>query len=131
MGRALVTLITPADRARCIDWIRRAPAGSRVEFNGPTRSLPQNAKMWAMLTEISQQVMWHGERLTPENWKDLFTASLRGYRIVNGIDGGLVPIGMRTSSMSKAELAELLELITAFGVQHGVEFKEYETDGEL
>lgn len=68
--------------------------------------------------------MWHGQHLTPEDYKDVLMASLRRARIVPGIDGGFVPIGMRTSELTKAEFAELLDLIDAFGAQHGVEFSD-------
>lgn len=78
--------------------------------------------MWAMLTDIAQQVDWHGQKLTPEDWKDICTAALRKCRVVPGIDGGFVPLGMRTSDMSKGEMSSLLELIAAFGAQHNVKF---------
>jgi beta-xylosidase len=99
--------------------------GSRVEFKAPRRSLDQNALMWSRLTDISQQVEWYGQKLTAEDWKDVMSASLRKCRVVPGIDAGtFVPLGMRTSDMSKAEMADLLELIAAFGAERGVKFGE-------
>jgi hypothetical protein len=41
---------------------------------------------------------------------------------VPGIDGGFVVLGLRTSQMSVAEMAELQTLIEAFGAQQGVRF---------
>ena len=91
----------------------------------PKRSLEQNDKMWAILTEISQQVIWYGQKLPAEDWKDIFTASLRKARVVPGIDAGsFVPLGMRTSDMSKDELALLIELMQAFAAEQGVTLKE-------
>jgi hypothetical protein len=80
--------------------------------------------MWAMLEEVSKQVDWYGQKLDAEDWKHVFTASLKKQRTVPGIDGGFVVLGQSTSKMSKAELGELLDLITAFGVQRGVQFKD-------
>jgi hypothetical protein len=57
----------------------------------------------------------------------MLTASLKKQRAVPGIDGGFVILGQRTKRMRKAEMAELLELIYAFGAQQGVTFKEPET----
>ena len=89
------------------------------------RSLDQNRLMWQRLTEISKQVIWYGERLSPTDWKDVFTASLRRLRVVPGIDAGtFVPLGMRTSDMTKAEMADLLTLIEAFGAERGVTFRD-------
>jgi hypothetical protein len=121
MGRALLVLLSDADRAKAIDWIRKAPPKTRVEFKASKRSLPQNDRLWATLTEISQQVDWYGQKLSPDDWKDVFTASLRRARVVPGLDAGtFVPLGMRTSDMTKEEFSDLLELINAFAAERGV-----------
>ena len=82
--------------------------------------------MWARLGELSRQVNWHGQKLTPDEWKDVMTAALKKQRVVPGVDGGFVVLGMRTSQMNRAEMTELLELIAAFGAQQGVKFAELE-----
>lgn len=122
MSRALLTLRTIADRDRACRWVRQAPIGSRVEFKAPRRTLPQNDRLWWLLTEVSRQVDWYGQKLTPEDWKDVFTASIRKAHVVPGLDGGFVPLGMRTSDMTKAEMGDLMTLIEAFGAEHGVVF---------
>lgn len=120
MSRALVTLRNGDDRERACRWIRQAPPGSRIEFKSPRRTLPQNDRMWAMLTEVSTQLAWHGQRLTPEDWKDLFMGALRKERLVPGINGGLTSIGMRTSDLTKEEMSDLIELINVFAAEHGI-----------
>ena len=122
MSRALVVIRTDADRKRVAIWAQNVQPGSRVEFKAPRRSLDQNSRLWAMLTEVAHQVDWYGQKLTPEDWKDVFTAALRRARVVPGIDGGFVPLGMRTSDMSKGEMSALFELIEAFGAERGVRF---------
>lgn len=111
-------------RQRAIEAVRAAPAGFRVQIAEPKRSNDQNALMWALLTELSRQVDWHGQRLSKEEWKDVLTASLKRQKVVPGIDGGFVVLGSSTSRMTKAEMTELIELVLAFGAQHGVEFAE-------
>lgn len=124
MARALVTLNFASDRQRAKHWIDQAPIGTRVELKGPARSHDQNAKMWACLTDIACQVEWYGQKLTADDWKDVFSASLRKARVVPGLDAGsFVPLGMRTSDMSKAEFSGLLELIHAFAAERGVIFR--------
>lgn len=123
MSRAVVTLYRDADRQRAKRWIDQAPIKTRVEIKGPARSLDQNAKLWSMLTDVACKVVWYGQKLSPDDWKDMFTASLRRARVVPGLDpGSFVPLGMRTSDMSKAEFSDLIELIHAFGAEHGVVF---------
>jgi hypothetical protein len=124
-GRALLIIHDKASRDRAANWAQKLPEGTRVEFKGPARSLPQNSRMWASLTDVATQVEWYGAKLSPEDWKDVFTASLRRARVVPGLDPGTyVPLGMRTSDMSKEEMANLLELIGAFGAEHNVTFHD-------
>lgn len=121
MSRALVIIRTPADRALIANWAAKVSLGTRVEFKRPRRSLDQNSLLWSRLTDIAQQVEWYGQKLSPEDFKDMLTASLRRARVVPGIDPGTyVPLGMRTSDMSKEEFSMLLELVAAFGAEHGV-----------
>lgn len=87
-----------------------------------TRSLEANACMWATLTDISRQVVWHGNKLPPEEWKEVMSAGLKQQRVVPGIEGGFVVLGARTSKMSIKEIGALIELCLAFGAQHGVKF---------
>lgn len=125
MSRALVTINGKADRERIASWGWQAPYGTRVEFKAAKRTIPQNDKLWACLTEVAQQIVWHGQKLTPTDWKDIFTASLRKARVVPGIDpGSFVLLGLHTSEMSKSELSDLIELIHAFGAEQGVVFSD-------
>lgn len=97
-----------------------------VEIKPATRTLDQNALLWPLLTELSEQVEWYGQKLTKDEWKSVMTAGLKRDKIVPGIDGGFVVLGMSTSKMDKRTFSELIELIYAFGAQHGVKFKEEE-----
>jgi len=128
MGRALVTLRNKADRERASRWIDKAPFGTRVEFKASKRSLPQNDRMWAMLTDVAMQLKWHSIGLTPDDWKLVFLDAMkREARFVPNIDGtGFVNLGRSSSDLSKEEMSELIELIFAFGAQNGVKFNEPE-----
>ena len=91
-----------------------------------TRSLEQNARMWAMLTEISEQVEWYGHRLTSEEWKSVFSAAMKRAKVVPGLDGGFVVCGQSTSKMTRAEMSEMQTLMEAFGAERGVRFSAME-----
>lgn len=113
-------LVSDHVRAHCIDEIARAPLGKVVIVQDPTRSLEQNALMWAMLADISAQVDWYGQKLTSEEWKDVFSAALKRQKVVPGLDGGFVVCGQRTSKMTKGEMSDLVELMNAFCAERGV-----------
>ena len=93
-----------------------------LEVKEATRSLEQNALLWATLGEIAAQVDWYGQKLSADDWKHVLSASLRKQRVAPGLDGGFVVLGQKTSRMTKAEFSEFLELAFAFGAQHGVRF---------
>jgi len=77
-----------------------------------------------MLGEVSSQVEWYGRRLSAEDWKHVFTASLMQMDTVPGIDGGIVVLGQQTSKMTVTQMRDLIELIHAFGADKGVRFHE-------
>ncbi len=95
-----------------------------------TRSTAQNRRMWAQLADIAAQVVWHGQKMSAEDWKHILSAALKRTRVCPGIDGGFVVLGQSTSQMTRAEMSELQDLIEAFGAQHDVRFSapEYEEE---
>lgn len=99
-----------------------------VEVKERTRSLEQNARMWAMLADISRQVDWYGKKLTPDAWKCVFSASLKKQDVVPGLHGDFVVIGQSTSKMTVREMTDLMELMGAFGAEKGVRFTAPEVE---
>jgi hypothetical protein len=125
MTKVVFRLSHPEARRRAAQHCMEAAEGLMVTFAEPTRTIEQNARLWASLTDVSNQVDWYGKRLTPADWKNVFSASLRKLQVVPNLDGtGFVALGMSTSRMTKGELSELLELIYAFGAERGVEFMD-------
>jgi hypothetical protein len=128
MSRAIVTINREFDRMRAANWINTAPIGTRVEFKASKRSIPQNDRMWAMLTDVATQLAHHGQRLTANQWKLLFLDALgRESVTVPALDGkGIVSLGMSSSDLSKEEMSDLIEFIAEFGTRHGVKFNDPE-----
>jgi hypothetical protein len=126
MSRAVLILHRQSDRDRASAWVRSAPWGTRITFQEAKRSSDQNAKMWAMLTEVARQVEWHGQRLSADDWKLVFLAALKAeLRIVPNLDNtGFVQLGRSSSDLSVSEMADLIDLIAAFGARQGVEFAD-------
>lgn len=93
------------------------------------RTLDQNAKLWAMLGDISRQVEWpvNGimQKLDSEDWKALMTAAARQeIRMAQGINGGVVMLGESTKRMTVAELGDVIECMYVFGAEKGVIWSE-------
>lgn len=122
MKRTLTITGEVARKAIC-RHVLTADEGYIVTIAEPSRNLEQNAKMWAMLADLSAQTDWHGNKLNPEEWKDLLSAGLVQSKVVPNMTGnGFVILGQRTSKLSKSQFAALIELITAFAVERGVIF---------
>jgi hypothetical protein len=102
------------------------PTGWRIVFQEPKRTVDQNSRFWAMLTALSVQLPWHGQRLTPDDWKLVMMAGLnQELRLVPNINGnGFVQLGRSSSKLSKAEMSELMDLIEVFAAERGVELGE-------
>ena len=115
MGRALLVLDCNDKRSTALSWVSKAPFGTRIEFKSSKRTLPQNDRMWAMLTDVAQQLPWHGLKLTPADWKLIFMNSLkRELRVVPNIDGtGLVNLGRSSSDLSIDEMSNICLLYTS------------------
>jgi hypothetical protein len=128
MSRAVLILNGAAERARAIHWIGIAPAGTRVEFKQAKRTIEQNSKLWAMLTDVATQVRWgyNGEKLSADAWKDIFMHGLkRELHTAPSLDRSEpVALGRSSSDLSKEEFSDLLELITEFGARNGVVFHD-------
>ncbi|EOD54139.1 NinB protein [Aeromonas molluscorum 848] len=94
-----------------------------IEIKEMTRSLAQNSMLWACLTDIAEQVNWHGRKLAKEDWKHVLSAALYQQDVVPNIDGtGFVVLGKSTSKMTVREMRDLIELAQAFGARQGVKF---------
>lgn len=126
MSRALLVIDSPVQRQKASNWVAQAPVGTRVEFKRPKRTLPQNDRMWAMLTDIAQQKEHCGRRYAPDQWKVIFMAACgREVQFIPSLDGStFIPWGQSSSDLSKEEMTELIDFIFAWGAENGVIWSE-------
>ena len=113
------TIVLGRNRETAHRVIDVAPAGSVVNVKPPRRTLSQNAAMWARLSEISRAKP-EGRALTPDVWKALFLHSLdHAQRFEMALDGnGMVPVGFRSSRLTKAQMGDLLTVIDEYAARH-------------
>lgn len=100
-----------------------------------TRSEAQNRLMWPILTCFAKQRQWpiNGELvyMEPEDWKDVLTAAFKGetVRVADGLNGGKVMLGQRTSKFSKKQFAEWIEFLYATAAARAIELPAWTWDG--
>lgn len=99
---------------------------SVVTIKDPTRTNLQNARLHALVAEVSKQLKWHGMTLDVEDWKKFFMASLNSeMRLVpNEAGTGFVDLGRRTRNLTIGEMTDLMTVVEAFGARHGVTFND-------
>jgi hypothetical protein len=97
-----------------------------VTIRAATRSLDQNARLWAVLSDISRAKP-EGRRHTPEVWKNLMMhACGHAVQFEMGLDGQPFPVGFRSSKLSKSQMSDLIEFAQEYGSRHGVVWSEPE-----
>jgi NinB protein len=116
-----IRLTGAAQREYARRLILAAPDYAVVTINAGDRTLDQNSKMWAMLSDVSRAKP-EGRKWTPETWKCAFLHSLgRQVQFAEGLDGsGPFPLGFRSSKLNKAQMADLITVIQEYGDRHGV-----------
>ncbi len=127
-------LINDTVRFRAIELIKKTPAEPVYEMvlrqAESLRTLEQNAKAHAMLSDISKQVEWHGVKLKLEVWKRLtISAMLReiGEKpiLVPALDGcGIDIIYEKSSKLGVKKTALWIEWMYAFGAEKDVVWKD-------
>ncbi len=119
-----VILRGPSQRDFAKHMIDRAPADAVVTIREATRSLEQNAKMHAMLSDVSRAKP-EGRCHTPEVWKCLFMhACGHAVQFEMGLNGQPFPTGFRSSRLTKAQMSDLIESIYEYGARHGVAWSD-------
>lgn len=105
------------------DMLAAGPVAVSIEQHRRTRSSEQNARYWALLTEISQQApaAMGGEWHSPEVWHEYCAKRFLG------MEAGPFGHGVRrrTSKLKVQEFADYMTAIEAWAAEElGVRFSE-------
>lgn len=139
-----ITVGRDTDYKRILDWVFRAftkgvevgEVDITISLHDEIRTIEQNKKQWAIYTDFSKQIQWHGKYMDPIDWKDLLSHEYQAQKIVPALSGGFCVIGLRTSKLKKREMSDLIELVHYWGAELGVKWsdeslKEFETYREV
>jgi hypothetical protein len=105
------------NRQKAHRLVEAAPVGAVMSISLPKRSTDQNSRMWAMLSDISQAKP-DGRMHTPETWKALFLHAMgHASRFEMGLNGEPFPVGFRSSQLSKTQMSDLMEFMSAWAAE--------------
>lgn len=124
-----VILHSTSQRDFAKSLIDRAPADAVVTVRAATRNNEQNARMWAMLSDVSRAKP-EGRQWPPETWKAAFMHYL-GHQVhfCEGLDStGPFPLGFRSSRLTVSQMADLITCIDEYGTRHGVKWTDPKAD---
>lgn len=126
----VIYLLGDSQRAYAAEAIRQAPQFSTVSILAPTRTPPQNKKLWAMLRDVAQAKP-EGRLWVPDTWKAAFLhSSGHQCQFAEGLDGsGPFPVGYRSSHLNIQQMRDLIEVIYEYGARHAVPWTEAERSG--
>lgn len=123
-------LINSQVRQNAMREVSTAPEGFAVTIAPRTRSLDQNAKFHAILTDLANSPLkWAGKRRSVDEWKAIIisghaVATNAPGEVIPGIEGEFVAIRESSARMSVARSSSLIEYLLAFCAEHGVELHE-------
>lgn len=120
-----VRLTGDVQRAHAVKLVMQAPVGWVMKLAAETRRDAQNRKLWPMLADIQRQVDGF-ETFTLEDMKLRFMNALgTEMRFLPALEGeGMFPVGLKSSTLTVAQFAGLIELIYAFGAKHDVRWSD-------
>ena len=102
--------------------VAAAPVGAVMTISPAKRTTDQNSRFWAMLSDISRAKP-DGRMHTPETWKALFLHAMgHASRFEMGLNGEPFPVGFRSSQLSKAQMSDLMEFMSAWAAEKGIIF---------
>jgi hypothetical protein len=119
-----IILRGPSQRDFAKALLDRAPVDAVVTIKEATRTLDQNSRLWAMLSDVSRSKP-EGRMHTPEVWKNLFMhACGHAVQFEHGLDGKPFPVGFRSSRLTKGQMSDLMEFVTEYGARHNVRWTD-------
>lgn len=114
-------LLNRHSRDKAKRLIDAAPSGFVSVVREPRRSTSQNARMWAMLSDVAQQAVHNGSKYSPEAWKTLFMHAMgQEVSFMTGLSGEPFPVGFRSSRLSVPQMVELQDFIECWCANNGV-----------
>ncbi len=116
-------ILSPHNRNVAREMVDNAPDGHILEVRPPKRSLDSNRYYWAVLGDISEQVV-PGKSYEPSIWHEYLRALFLPERMVELPDGSIKMLEPSTSELNQATFSEYTEKVVKWALEHDVRFSD-------
>ena len=116
-------ILSPHNRNIAREMVDNAPDGHILEVRPPKRSLDSNRYYWAVLGDISEQVV-PGKAYEPSIWHEYLRALFLPERMVELPDGSIKMLEPSTSELNQATFSEYTEKVIKWALEHDVRFSD-------
>ena len=116
-------ILSPHNRNLAREMVDNAPNGHILEVRPPKRSLDSNRYYWAVLGDISEQVV-PGRFYEPSVYHEYFRTLFLPERMVELPDGSIKMLEPSTSELNQATFSEYTEKVVKWALEHDVRFSD-------
>ena len=116
-------ILSQHNRNLAREMVDNAPDGHILEVRPPKRSLDSNKYYWAVLGDISEQVV-PGKSYEPSIWHEYLRALFLPERMVELPDGSIKMLEPSTSELNQATFSEYTEKVIKWALEHDVRFSD-------
>jgi hypothetical protein len=116
-------ILSPHNRNVARETVDNAPDGHILEVRPPKRSLDSNRYYWAVLGDISEQVV-PGRSYEPSVYHEYFRTLFLPERMVELPDGSLKMLEPSTSELNQSSFSEYVEKVVMWALQNDVRFSD-------
>ena len=116
-------ILSPHNRNLAREMVDNAPDGHILEVRPPKRSLDSNRYYWAVLGDISEQVV-PGRSYEPSVYHEYFRTLFLPERMVELPDGSIKMLEPSTSELNQATFSEYTEKVIKWALEHDVRFSD-------
>jgi hypothetical protein len=116
-------ILSQHNRNLAREMVDNAPDGHILEVRPPKRSLDSNRYYWAVLGDISEQVV-PGKAYEPSIWHEYLRALFLPERMVELPDGSIKMLEPSTSELNQAMFSEYTEKVIKWALEHDVRFSD-------
>lgn len=116
-------ILTKYNRELAHQMVDLAPDGHVIEIKPAKRSLEQNRLYWAILSDISEQVV-PGKSYEPSVWHEYLRALFLPERVMELPDGSIKMLKPSTAELNLAAFSEYVDKVTKWAIEHEVKLSD-------
>jgi len=117
-------ILSQHNRNLAREMVDNAPDGHILEVRPPKRSLDSNRYYWAVLGDISEQVV-PGKSYEPSIFHEYFKSLFLPEKVIEMPDGGIKLIETSTTDLCQKSFSEYVEKIIKWSLENNVKFSQH------